>query len=216
MLRLPISLTLAVLTLATAQTTAQRPTTASGSGQKFWPTWRGPLNTGTSPTAQPPTEWSETKNVRWKVELPGRGSASPIVWGNHVYVLTAVPADRAAGARGVHRFLVMALNRKDGKVVWQQTAKEEAPHEGTHQEFGTMASPSASDRWRAHHRVVRVARHLRLRHERQAGLAERPRRQAHAQRVRRRIDARALQGQAVRRLGSPGRIVHRRAQQADG
>ena len=143
MLRLPISLTLAVLTLATAQTTAQRPTTASGSGQKFWPTWRGPLNTGTSPTAQPPTEWSETKNVRWKVELPGRGSASPVVWGNHVYVLTAVPAERAAGARGVHRFLVMALNRKDGKVVWQQTAKEEAPHEGTHQEFGTMASPSA-------------------------------------------------------------------------
>jgi outer membrane protein assembly factor BamB len=43
----------------------------------------------------------------------------------------------------MHRFLVMAVNRKDGKIAWQQTAKEEQPHEGTHQEFGTMASPSA-------------------------------------------------------------------------
>src|SRR5262245_40047465 len=131
------------MTLLVAGTTAQRSTDSSGAGQKFWPAWRGPVNTGVSTTANPPTEWSETKNVRWKVELPGRGSASPVVWGNQVYVLTAVPADPAAGAQGMHRFLVMALNRKDGKVVWQQTAKQEAPHEGTHQEFGTMASPSA-------------------------------------------------------------------------
>jgi outer membrane protein assembly factor BamB len=142
-LRLLISLTLAVLALPATETTAQRSTTVSGAGQKFWPTWRGPQNTGVSTTATPPTEWSETKNVRWKVELPGRGAATPVVWGDHVYVPTAVPADRAAGARGMHRFQVMALNRKDGKVAWQQTAKEEAPHEGTHQEFGTMASPSA-------------------------------------------------------------------------
>jgi outer membrane protein assembly factor BamB len=45
--------------------------------------------------------------------------------------------------RGAQRFVVMAVNRKDGSIAWQRTAKEEAPHEGTHQEFGTMASPSA-------------------------------------------------------------------------
>ncbi len=135
----------ALLAALTAAAGAQRatPSKTSADRQQFWPEWRGPQNTGVSLSAKPPTEWSETKNLRWKVELPGRGAASPIVWGERVYVLTAVPADRAAGARGMHRFLVMAVNRKDGKIAWQQTAKEEQPHEGTHQEFGTMASPSA-------------------------------------------------------------------------
>ena len=111
------------------------------SGERFWPQWRGPHATGVSTQATPPTEWSETKNVRWKVDLPGRGSASPIVWGDRVYVLTAVPADPAA--RASHKFNVVALNRRDGKVAWQHTAREEVPHEGVHHEFGTMASPSA-------------------------------------------------------------------------
>ena len=98
--RLLISLVLAFLVVATAERPdAQRAAAPAGSGRNFWPTWRGPYNTGVSTTAQPPTEWSETKNVRWKIELPGRGAASPIVWGDRVYVLTAVPADRAAGAR---------------------------------------------------------------------------------------------------------------------
>jgi outer membrane protein assembly factor BamB len=111
--------------------------------ERYWPQWRGPHATGASKHATPPTEWSETNNVRWKVELPGRGSASPIVWGDRVYVLTAVAADPNAGARAVHKFTVMALNRRDGKIAWQHTAREEVPHEGTHQQFGTMASPSA-------------------------------------------------------------------------
>lgn len=114
---------------------------ADGAADRFWPQWRGPAATGASATAQPPSEWSETKNVRWKIEIPGRGVGTPVVWGDRVYISTAVPVDPSA-ARGVHRFMVMAINRNDGKVAWQQTAKEEAPHEGTHQQFGTMASPS--------------------------------------------------------------------------
>ena len=139
MLKIPLCLGIAAgLTLATAQRGAQ-----PADAQKFWPTWRGPQRTGVTTSAQPPTEWSETRNVRWKIALPGRGAASPIVWGDRVYVLTAEPADRSADMSGVNRFLVMAINRKDGKVAWQHTAKEERPHEGTHREFGTMASPSA-------------------------------------------------------------------------
>ncbi len=118
------------------------PRAADGPAAKFWPNWRGPDHTGVSRTAQPPTAWSETKNVRWKIGVPGRGAGTPIVWGDRVYISTAVPADPAAGARGTHKFLVMALTRKDGKVAWQHTAREEAPHEGTHRDFGTMASPS--------------------------------------------------------------------------
>ena len=111
-------------------------------GERFWPQWRGPHASGVSRSATPPLEWSESKNVRWKAELPGRGASTPVVWGDRVFVSTAVPTG-GAGQRTQHRFLVMAFNRKDGKVVWQHTAREEAPHEGTHQEFGTMASASA-------------------------------------------------------------------------
>jgi outer membrane protein assembly factor BamB len=57
---------------------------------KQWPAWRGPLATGEAPKSDPPTEWSEKKNVRWKIEIPGRGHATPIVWGDRVYVQTAV------------------------------------------------------------------------------------------------------------------------------
>ena len=55
-----------------------------------WPAWRGPLANGTAPDADPPLEWSDTKNVKWKVKIPGSGSASPVVWGHRVFVLTAV------------------------------------------------------------------------------------------------------------------------------
>jgi outer membrane protein assembly factor BamB len=131
----PLAL-LAVLLLGSVPRAADPP------GDKFWPQWRGPYATGASNSAEPPIEWSETKNIRWKVEIPGRGAGSPVVWADRVYVSTALPVDSAAGPRGLHRFIVMALNRKDGKVVWQHTAREEQPHEGTHQQFGTMASPS--------------------------------------------------------------------------
>ncbi|HEX9737129.1 MAG TPA: hypothetical protein VGG06_34635, partial [Thermoanaerobaculia bacterium] len=60
-----------------------------------WPQWRGPEGTGVAPAADPPVRWSETENVRWKVPIPGRGHAAPIVWGERVYLLTAVPVEGA-------------------------------------------------------------------------------------------------------------------------
>ena len=132
----------AILGLSICAVSARYLTAADGPADKFWPNWRGPSNAGVSTTAQPPTEWSETKNLRWKIEVPGRGAGTPIVWGDRVYISTAIPADPAGGATAVHKFVVMAVNRKDGKIAWQHTAKAEAPHEGTHREFGTMASPS--------------------------------------------------------------------------
>ena len=117
---------------------------------RYWPQWRGPLATGVSTTATPPTAWSETKNIRWKVAVPGRGSASPVVWGDRVYVLSAVPVGSTASTRApraaavaTHKFVVMAIDRKTGKTVWEQTAREEAPHEDAHTENGTFASASA-------------------------------------------------------------------------
>lgn len=61
-----------------------------------WHQWRGPEATGVAANGNPPTEWSETKNIKWKVEIPGRGSASPIVWGDRIFILTAIKTDRTA------------------------------------------------------------------------------------------------------------------------
>ncbi len=121
--------------------------------ERFWPQWRGPFATGVSRSATPPTEWSETKNIRWKVEIPGRGSSSPVVWGDRMFVLSAVPIGVDAAAshaprgglpqRDRYRFVVMALDRRTGKTVWERVAREEQPHEATHGDNGTYASSSA-------------------------------------------------------------------------
>lgn len=108
-----------------------------------WPQWRGPSANGVAPGATPPLEWSESHNIRWKVPVPGRGSSSPIVWGDRVFVLTAVSESGATVPGVPHRFLVMAFDRQTGEVVWQKVAREEAPHEATHSDNGTYASASA-------------------------------------------------------------------------
>lgn len=141
-----------------------------------WPQWRGPMMAGVALEGEPPVEWSETKNVKWKVEIPGKGSASPIVWGDKIFVLTAVPTDKPATAEGpatsgqtgtppapqgaggpgrgqgrgprtiqpthVQKFMILAINRRDGKTIWEKTLREELPHEGT-QPTNTWASNSA-------------------------------------------------------------------------
>ena len=118
-----------------------------------WGQWRGPLATGVSPDGTPPLEWSETKNIRWKVEVPGRGSGSPVVWGDRLYLLTAAPkgatwaaahAPRGGVAPRVpHEYKVLAYDRRTGALAWERTAREETPHEGSHQDNGTWASSSA-------------------------------------------------------------------------
>ena len=120
---------------------------------RYWANWRGPFANGGSRTAKPPIEWSETKNIKWKVEVPGRGAASPIVWGDRVYLLTAIPVgvskEDGHAARGgieprhLYRFMTMALDRRDGRVVWERISTEEKPHESTHPINGTWASSSA-------------------------------------------------------------------------
>ncbi|HZZ29972.1 MAG TPA: PQQ-binding-like beta-propeller repeat protein [Pirellulales bacterium] len=67
-----------------------------------WPQWRGPLGTGVAPDAHPPLAWSAKtdnspeKNIRWSVALPGAGSSTPIVWGDQVFIQTAIPTGRKA------------------------------------------------------------------------------------------------------------------------
>lgn len=71
---------------------------AIADAERFWAQWRGPHATGVSKHAKPPLEWSETKNIRWKTEIPGTGSGTPVIWGDRIFLLTAVPADAGAAA----------------------------------------------------------------------------------------------------------------------
>jgi outer membrane protein assembly factor BamB len=64
-----------------------------------WAQWRGPLANGTAPDANPPLEWNESKNVKWKAKIPGEGTATPIVWGDRVFILTAVGPEKKAEAK---------------------------------------------------------------------------------------------------------------------
>src|SRR5688572_19142477 len=76
---------------------------ADSDAQQFWPRWRGPMATGVAPNAAPPLEWSETKNVKWKVKIPGFGSSTPIIWGNKVFIMTAVSTGKKSGKKKEER-----------------------------------------------------------------------------------------------------------------
>jgi len=83
----------------------------AGDAPKDWPSWRGPNFNGAVPDADPPTEWSEDKNVRWKIDLPGPGHATPVIWGNRIYVLSAVRTEKSA-----------ALSREREDLSWRSDA----------------------------------------------------------------------------------------------
>ena len=81
-----------------------------------WPNWRGPDQNGVATGSGFPTEWSETKNVAWKIELPGKGSSTPVVWGEQIFL--------TSGADGQNALL--SFNRQ-GKEQWRVLVGKERP-----------------------------------------------------------------------------------------
>jgi len=63
-----------------------------------WPAWRGPTANGVAPGANPPKEFSEEKNVLWKIKVPGSGNSTPVIWGNQLFVLTAEKTGKKVAA----------------------------------------------------------------------------------------------------------------------
>ena len=126
---------------------------------RHWPQWRGPLGTGVAPTADPPVRWSENENIRWKIPLPGRGHSTPIVWGDRLFVTAAIPygaelPPKYSGAPGAHdnlpvtrrhRFFVLAIDRRDGKILWRYAARENLPREGAHHTASLASNSPVTD-----------------------------------------------------------------------
>ena len=130
-----------------------------------WPQWRGPAGQGISADARVPLEWSATENVLWKVPIPGRGHSQPIVWGDRVFLTTAIEGEVVPGAQAVkhvdegkeflhpdsmgankkHAFKVLAVDAATGKILWEQTAWEGTPYDDRHKKSSYAAPTPVTD-----------------------------------------------------------------------
>jgi len=127
-----------------------------------WPAWRGPLVNGVAPNADPPVRWSTSENIRWKLDLPGQSNATPIIWGDRVFVITAAESERTVDQlsaqkaeppggyrttrpKNYYQFRVYCINRKTGKILWQRMAVESVPHEGHHKNNTYASGSPATD-----------------------------------------------------------------------
>ena len=124
-----------------------------------WTQWRGPNGTGMA-EGDAPLSWSDEENVKWKVEVAGRGFSTPVIHAGRIFLTTAVPTgkesekseeeqaaeeSRFGGASGVQPeqdFKLLCLNRADGTLLWEKTLATASPHEGYHKKYGSWASPS--------------------------------------------------------------------------
>jgi len=135
---------LAVILFSVQATAQEIPDTSTQ-----WFQWRGPSGDGSSLSKAPPTTWSETENVKWRVPVEGVGTSTPIVVGNNVFLLSALntsrideslpkPEDQPERVFGIkypntfYKFLVICLDRETGNVKWRKVANEIVPHEGHH------------------------------------------------------------------------------------
>jgi outer membrane protein assembly factor BamB len=135
---------------------------AEVSPEDRWPGWRGE-GQGVARGARLPLEWTASRNVAWKTEIPGRGHSAPIVWGDRLFLTTAIEGDVVPGAKAVkhmaegqefvhpdatgadrrHTFKLLSLDAKDGRVLWERTVWEGTPVDSRHKK-ASFASPTAT------------------------------------------------------------------------
>jgi outer membrane protein assembly factor BamB len=135
-----------------------------------WTHWRGPQANGSAPQADPPTTWegASGKNIRWRTELVGKGSATPIIQGEQIFIVSAEntgrkakpeempnPQDRPPPRPGYERqtteptdffrFVVSSYRRGTGQLVWRKVVAELVPHEGHHATHSYAAGSPTTD-----------------------------------------------------------------------
>jgi len=120
---------------------------AAVAAKGHWPQFRGAFAAGVADGQNLPDEWDATtgKNVRWKVRIPGLAHASPIVWGDKLFVTSAISSRDDATIRpglygdgdasedmSVHKFTVYCLDKKTGNILWERVAYEGVPRSKRH------------------------------------------------------------------------------------
>ncbi len=128
-----------------------------------WPSWRGPNSNGVAAKgATPPTKWDEKTNIKWKIELSGKGSATPVIWDDQIFVVSATKTDKIAkpeelpkvdpkfqtkttAPNNFYRFEIFSYDRNTGKEKWKQVATEAVPHEGHHETHSYAAGSPTTD-----------------------------------------------------------------------
>lgn len=155
----PMRLTAVLILFSTSTLVAAEPIPGALDN---WHHWRGPLVNGTSPNADPPTKWDAKTNIKWSVKLPGKSSATPIVWGDRVFAITAVETDKPAKPEDIvpvegtferktdppatyHQFHIYCFDRNTGKQLWTHMAAEKVPHEGHHETHSYAAGSPTTD-----------------------------------------------------------------------
>lgn len=127
-----------------------------------WPQYRGPQASGVDASTPLPTRWNVTtgENIRWQTPIPGLAHASPIVWGDRVYVATAVGPGQPALKVGLYgdiasakendplQWRLLALDRATGRVIWNTLGHEGVPKVARHTKATHCNSTPATDGWR--------------------------------------------------------------------
>ena len=146
---------LSLTALCSAALVAQTPATGPQ-----WPSFRGAFAAGSTPSLRLPDKWDgpSGENIAWKTAVPGLGHSSPIVWGNRVFVTSAISSrsdasfkpglygdGTASEDRSIHKWVVIAYDRETGKKLWERIAYEGVPREKRHIKSTYASATPATD-----------------------------------------------------------------------
>ncbi|HEU0184260.1 MAG TPA: PQQ-binding-like beta-propeller repeat protein [Blastocatellia bacterium] len=157
---------LGVAAFAMASTAAKpKPAKAVAGPAANWSQWRGPGGQGVSTETGVPTEWSETRNIKWKTPIAGRGHSSPVVWGDRVFLTAAIEGDIIPGAKPpkhflegqeyvhpdstggdrLHTFKAHCFDRRTGKPLWERVAYKGRVYDDRHRTATYADATPATD-----------------------------------------------------------------------
>ncbi len=130
------------------------------SPERQWSQYRGYYSNGTLDDAHLPEKWDvpQNENIRWKKEIPGLGLSSPVVWGNKLFITTAISEQDSEGLKtGIygdigsvnddseHEWKVICINKKDGQTIWERTSCKGIPEQKRHPKSSHANSSVATD-----------------------------------------------------------------------
>ncbi len=147
--------------LVRTATSVKAPASAdSSSPNAGWPSFRGPQASGIAEQQNLPDRWNGKtgENILWRTPIPGLAHSSPVIWGNRIFVTTAVSSDPnatfrpglygdgdASKDRSQHKWVIYAIDKRTGKTVWTRTAHEGVPLEKRHIKSTYANSTPATD-----------------------------------------------------------------------